>query len=175
MSNWSAIVGARGDDKTKALDQVLSQLQQQGVRLAGFYQERVVDAADEVLGWDIVRLGGPGRRSLARRSPNPDLCEYAFEAPGFAVAAEWARASDVDLLVVGGLGKLEAAETGHWPLVQTLIEDASAPHALLCIRDTSLSSLAFRLPDPQAHLHLPCESAELTTFCTELARLVRRA
>ena len=169
MASWSAIVGARSDDKGAALHHVLDWLRESGVRLGGFYQERVLDDAGEVAGWDVVRLGQPGRASLARRSDEPDMCDYAFKRSGFAAAAAWVDEPGADLIVVGGMGKLEAAGGGHWPVVEGLL--AGSAHTLLCIRDTSLSGVALRLPDPVAYVHLPCDPAELDAFSLRLTQL----
>ncbi|MEZ4219983.1 MAG: hypothetical protein R3B13_03570 [Polyangiaceae bacterium] len=174
MTDWFAIVGARSDDKQRALDQVVACLQSQ-LRLAGFFQERVHDDAGEVSGWDVVRVGGSGREVLARRSPNPELCAYSFEVGGFGAARSWAQ-QDADVVLVGGMGKLEAAGGGHFPVVQALIEAPDAPALLLCIRDTSLANIALRLPDPAGFIHLPCEASELDDFCNAiLERCTMRA
>lgn len=172
MLNWSAIVGSRGADTAGVLHSVLTHLRQVGVQPCGFYQERVLDDAGEIAGWDVVRIGQPGRVALARRSPDPDLCDYGFDPDAFATAASWASAPGADLAVVGGLGKLEAAGSGHWPLVQCLLERSGDASALFCIRDTSLTSLALRMPDPAAFVHLPCDERVLSQFHADMKRLV---
>lgn len=173
MATWSALVGARRDDKATALGRVLAKVEEAGVRVGGFAQERVLDAAGETLGWDVVRIGAPVRQPLARRGEQPDVCDYAFSALGFETAAAWALDARAELVVVGGVGKLEAAGRGHSPLLLRLLEEGTHRHALFCIRDTSLAAVALSIPDPESHLQLPCEPSQLDEFADGLVELVR--
>lgn len=168
MSSWSAIVGAPGTEKGRAAQKLAALLRARGLAVAGFVQEDVPDAAGETQGWDIVSVADPTRIGvLARVSSAPDLCGYAFSEAGFALARELAR-QPADVVIVGGVGKLEAAKQGHWPLLQSLIESARAPHVVACVRDTCLATVAFALPDPLDYVELPCSDAELGRLADRL-------
>ena len=74
-------------------------------------------------------------------------------------------------MVIGGVGKIEAARAGHWPLLESLILDPEAPHVIACVRDTCIATIALALPDPEAHVMLPCDDAELASFAHEVASI----
>jgi nucleoside-triphosphatase THEP1 len=167
MSSWSLIVGKAGTRKNRAARSVARALESRGLGVAGFLQEEVTDDQGETLGWDVVRITDDRRFPLARVSADPTLCGYRFDDEGFARAAEWARAA-ADVVVVGGVGKLEAAERGHWPVLSELIASASAPHVMACVRDSSLATIALSLPDPSTYLELPCDAARLEAFVREI-------
>lgn len=169
MSSWSAIVGAPGTEKGRAAKKLAELLQARGLRVAGFVQEDVSGASGETLGWDIVSVSAPEKVGiLARTSSEPDLCGYAFQPAGFAFARELAS-ERADVVIVGGVGKLEAAKQGHWPVLAELVERADGPHVVACIRDTCLSSVALALPDPLDYVELPCDDAALAELAERLS------
>lgn len=168
MSEWSVIVGRAGSEKGELARRVIDALLAAGLQVGGFVQKSVADAAGETLGWDVERIDRSERCVLARTSPEPTLCSYAFEAEGFARAADWSR-QPADVVVVGGVGKIEAARGGHWPLLEGLILDPDAPHVIACVRDSCLATVALALPDPVAHVTSPCDAAELSSFAQEVA------
>jgi len=167
MSSWSLIVGQAGSEKNRAALSVARALESRGLSVAGFVQEEVSDDQGETLGWDVVSIADDRRFPLARVSTDPTLCGYRFDDEGFAQAAAWAREA-ADVVVVGGVGKLEAAERGHWPVLRELIGSAAAPHVMACVRDTSLATIALALPDPSTYLELPCDDAALEAFVHEI-------
>lgn len=163
MASWSVIVGATGTNKGRVALRVARTLAQRGLRVAGFVQEEVSDAAGEPLGWDVVSVTDESRCILARRADDDTLCGYRFEDSGFDQARRWAMAPS-DVVIIGAVGKLEAAQRGNWAVLEALVRDAKAPHAVACIRDSSLSTVALSLPDPEAYVELPCTDAALDDF-----------
>ena len=156
MTQWSAIVGGAGTEKGRAARKLAALLEARGLRVAGFVQNDVSDDAGETLGWDIASVTDPERVGvLARISQDPDLCGYKFEQAGFELARALSD-QPADVVVIGGVGKLEAAERGHWP------------HVVACIRDTCLSAIALALPDPLDYVELPCDDAELERLAERL-------
>ena len=168
MAGWAAIVGAAGTNKSATARQVARRLERRGLRVGGFLQVDVADAAGETQGWDVERVSDGERVTLARRSADPTLCSYAFVESGFARAAAWAR-DEAEVVVIGGVGKLEAAQGGHWPALEALVREPSAPLVIACVRDSCLATVAFALPDPAAHIMLPCDAAEVARFADEIA------
>ncbi len=170
MTSWSAIVGAPGTQKGRAAKLLSRMLGSRGLRVAGFVQEEVCDANGEVTGWDVESVSTPERRTvLARtRTTDPTICGYAFEPDGFAAARAFAL-EPADVVIVGGVGKLEAAKQGHFPLLAERCAATTGPHVVLCIRDTCLASIAFELPDPIDHVQLPCDTSELERLAATIA------
>jgi nucleoside-triphosphatase THEP1 len=169
MASWSAVVGAVRTDKLGFARQLVQCLEQLGIEVGGFVQP---DAGDG--GWDLENLSNGERRSLARRSSDPTICDIAFDPTAFDTAARWATESHPDVLVVHSVGKLEAAERGHWPLLSALLAEPAAPHLVLCIRDNCLATIALRLEDPIAHIELPAGTQRVSEFAREVARAVAR-
>ncbi len=172
MSAWSAIVGAAGTNKCEVAREVVRAPAARGLRVGGFLQVDVPGADGETEGWDVERVADGVRVVLARKSEDPTICGYAFREPGFAEAAAWAGEA-CDVVIVGGVGKLEAAKRGHWPVLEALIGAPDAPHVVACVRDTCLATIAFALPDPVAHVGLPCGSDEIARLADQIARAVR--
>lgn len=172
MSSWSAIVGRSGSDKGRAALGVARELARRGLALAGFVQQELRDEAGEPAGWDLVHVARDERFALARVSADATLCGYRFDDTGFDRAREWSMTA-ADVVVIGGVGKLEAAERGHWPVLSALVADPSAPHVIACVRDTVLSTVALALPDPAAYLELPSTEADLAAFIEQVERAAR--
>jgi nucleoside-triphosphatase THEP1 len=171
VAGWSAFVGAVRSDKHGFARWLARRLEAAGLRVGGFAQVVVHGAEGEILGWDIECLQTGERTALARQSPEPLLCSYAFDEQAFAVAAERLARAGKDVVIAEGLGKLEAAGRGHWRAVLRAIEDASpgAPHVVLGIRDTSLAAIALALPDPEAHVELPASEEAAEEFARAVA------
>ncbi|MCC6903940.1 MAG: DUF2478 domain-containing protein [Polyangiaceae bacterium] len=169
MSHWSAIVGKPGTEKGQAAKKLAALLEARGFAVAGFVQDDVSDAAGKTVGWDISSVTGPAERGvLAREAAEADLCGYKFEPSGFQLARRLSQRA-ADVVIVGGVGKLEAAEQGHWPLLKALIDREPGPHVVACIRDTCLSAIALALPDPLDSVELPCDAADLERLAERLA------
>jgi nucleoside-triphosphatase THEP1 len=172
MGQWSAVVGRSKSEKDRIALGVAQGLAQRGIRVGGFVQLRSHDAEGELAGWDVCRVSDGTRYALARRSNDPDLCSYRFDDEGFALAKAWSRAEPAEVIFIGGVGKLEAAERGHWPVLSELVERADGPLVVACIRDTSLATIALRLPDPVEALELPAEEDVVRAFTDAIAERV---
>jgi nucleoside-triphosphatase THEP1 len=171
--SWSAIIGGRKTDKTAAALAVARALQARGLTVGGFVQRDQHTETGDHLGITVERVDGTARCVLARTSSTPELCDYAFEPQGFAQAAAWA-CEPCDVVVIGGVGKLEAARTGHFDVLARLASATTGPHVLACVRDSCLSPVALLLPDADGWLELPCDDAALARFADELATRVSR-
>jgi nucleoside-triphosphatase THEP1 len=171
MSSWSVIIAPVGRDKSEPTRRVIVELTLRGLAVGGFLQVWLGDDA-RVRGWDVERVDGSERTLLARESADPTLCSWAFEPSAFARAAAWAR-EPADVVIIGGVGKMEAAREGHWPLLASLIADPAAPHVIACVRDSCLANIALELPDPVADLTLPCDPAALESFVATVADTAR--
>lgn len=172
--SWSAIIGGRNTDKPGAALAVARRLEAKGLRVGGFVQREVLDDKGEVKGWDVERLDGSERRLLARTSDTPELCDYTFDAAGFAQAAAWAQ-EPCDVVVVGSVGKLEADKKGHFSVLERLARAEGGPHVLACVRDSCLSPVGLVLPDATSWIELPCDDAALEQFAAALADAVSPA
>lgn len=168
MNPWIAIAGAREQGRLELTDRLCAELARRGVRVTGFVQAPVVDADESVLGYDVIDLGTGERRALARESDVPEICNWGFDRDAFEAAREWAlRPADVCVLEVG---RLEAAERGHWP---TILSAMRAPGrvVVLGVRPNVVASIAVRLPDPIELVELPAPSAELDAFVDRVSQL----
>jgi len=170
--SWSAIVGGRKTDKPKAALAVARRLEERGLRVGGFIQREVLDEKGEVAGWDVERVDGSARKLLARTSDTPELCDYTFDAAGFAQAAAWAS-EPCDVVVVGSVGKLEAEKQGHFSVLERLATAPQGPHVLACVRDSCLTSVGLALPDATSWVELPCDDAALDAFADALGASLR--
>ena len=74
-------------------------------------------------------------------------------------------------MFIGGVGKLEAAERGHWPVLAELVNEERGPVVVACIRDTSLATVALKLPEPALALELPAEADAVREFTDAVAAL----
>ena len=172
MGQWSAVVGRSKLEKDRVALEVARNLARRGIRVGGFVQLRSHDDDGELIGWDVCRVSDGERYALARRSSDPDLCSYRFDDDAFALAKAWSREEPAEVVFIGGVGKLEAAERGHWPVLSELVERADGPHVVACIRDTSLSTIALRLPDPVEALELPAADDVVRAFTDAVAERV---
>jgi len=165
---WSAIIGGRKTDKTGAALAVARALEAKGLRVGGFVQRDLHLPSGDHLAIDVERVDGAARCTLARTTSTPELCDYLFEPSGFAQAAAWAS-EPCDVVVIGGVGKLEAARGGHFPVLERLATAEGGPHVLACVRDSCLSPVGLLLPDASEWLELPCDDAALVRFAEALA------
>jgi nucleoside-triphosphatase THEP1 len=152
--------------------EVVRRLEAKGLVVRGFVQREVLSADGAITGWDVERVGGEGRTALARTSANPELCDYTFEAAGFVQAARWA-AEPCDVVVVGGVGKLEAEKQGHFPMLERLVRAERGPHVVAVVRDSCLTQVGLSLPDASGWVELPCDDAALDALADEVTRAAR--
>ncbi len=153
---------------TLALAEALGRL---GLRVGGFVQRRVFDAHGEVAGWDVEAVAGSERRALARESSRPERCKWGFEQQTFRWASELATQAGLDVVFVGGVGHLECASRGHWPLIENLLGQCTGAPVVLTVRRSCIANIVLRSPDPKAALELPATPEQLGRF----ACLIRTA
>jgi nucleoside-triphosphatase THEP1 len=169
MAGWSAIVGPVGSNKTGHALHVARALRARGLRVGGFVQHELRGPDGAIEGWDLEHVAGGDRLPLARRSPTPAICGWGFDDEAFAAAARWLRDRGADVVVAGGVGKLEAAGRGHWPALHEVASLGVGPHAVLCVRADCLSTIALGLPDPLAFVELPARATEVQRLVDAIA------
>lgn len=167
---WAAIVGRGDEGRREAVDIIVAALQAGGFSVGGFVQQASMQGGERT-GFDLLPVAGGARIALARISPDPLLCDYAFDTDAFARAKAWSLAEGADVTIVEA-GKLEAGREGHWPVIEAVT--ASGPRlGLLLIRRNALAPIALRLPDPVAALDLPADQRECAAFVEELTAILR--
>jgi hypothetical protein len=77
------------------------------------------------------------------------------------------------VVLVGGVGKLEADKQGHFPVLERLARAPGGPHVLAVVRDSCLTQVGLALPDASGWVELPCDDAALERFADEVAARVR--
>jgi hypothetical protein len=159
-----------------ALDLLVTRWRSTGLIVAGF-RPREGDERDErgkAIDLFLEDLGSGARVALARIDPTtPDLCSYRFAEGAFEAAARWCAPEGKDVVVLGGLGPLEAAGRGHAPLLRALVGAEHSALPVLAIRRDALAAIALTLPDPAAALELPADAASLSAFAREVEEAVR--
>lgn len=171
MNPWIAIVGARESGRhtlTRALSRALSA---RALSVRGFLQVPVVDEHGATEGYDLLDIAGGDRLPLARPSASPRICGWGFAEDAFRAARTWcAMPSDVVVLEVG---RIEAAEDGHWPAVLAALR--GPPRLVVVgIRPAVLAAIALRLPDPSDAIELPTEELAQQAFVDRVAELAAR-
>jgi nucleoside-triphosphatase THEP1 len=173
---WAAVVGGSREGRDVALDLLVAHWRSAGLVVAGF-RPRDGDERDEhgkAVDLYLEDLESGTRVALARTDPTtPDLCSYRFAEGAFEAAARWCAPDGKDLVVVGGLGPLEAAGRGHTPLVRALVGAEHTALPVLAIRRDALAAIALALPDPVAALELPADAATISAFAREVEGAVR--
>ncbi len=172
---WAAVVGGARDGRDAALDALVARWRAAGLAIGGFRPRDGVelDERGKVIYLYLEDLGSGTRVPLAHTDPtSPDVCSYRFDPEAFVAAARWCAPEGRDLVVLGGLGPLEAAGRGHAPLVRTLIDARQSPLAVLVIRRDALAAIALGLPDPVAALELPADEAAVSSFAGEVGAAV---
>lgn len=173
---WAALVGGSREGRDVALDLLIAHWRSAGLALAGF-RPRDGDERDErgkVVDLYLEDLQSGARVALARIDPTtPDLCSYRFDPAAFEEAARWCTPDGKDLVVLGGLGPLEAAGRGHGPFARELVNGAHTALPVLAIRRDALATIALALPDPVAALELPAAPEAVLAFAREVEAAVR--
>lgn len=168
---WVAVVGGSREGRDAALDTLVARWRARGVPLSGF-RPRDGDRRDEQgkpLELYLEDLASGARVPLGTVDPTaPDVCSYRFDAEAFATAARWCEETRGGLVVLAGLGPLEAAGRGHAPLVHAVLTGDGDAVAVLSIRRDALAAIALELPDPLAALELPADEAALERFGREV-------
>lgn len=170
MNRWAAIVGRTGDGRRDVTDAVVEHLRSAGLRVGGFVQ-RAVTEGDEPVGWDAVDLAAGRRCRVARAGPDPELCEWCFDAEGIGTCRSWATAPDLDVVLLEA-GPLEARGQGHWPTLRAVL-DGPPRLAVVGVRPSALAAVALALPDPVAGIELPEGPEAVEAFAREIVLAAR--
>lgn len=171
MNPWIAIVGTRADGRHDVLARLHRELTERNRRVAGFLQVPLEEAGERV-GYDLVELNRGARVPFARESDAPRICNWAFAPEAFAAAHRWVVEEEADVSMLE-VGRIEAAEDGHWPAVLSALR-VPGRTVVLGIRPAVLASIALRLPDPVDALELPAGGAQISAFVDRLGRTVAR-
>jgi len=173
---WAALVGGSREGRDGAIDALISQWRTDGLVVGGF---RSCDGDDrdeqgKPLSMFLQDVSTGARVPLAVTDPTtPDVCSYRFDEAAFATARRWCETAGLDVVVLGGLGPLEAAGRGHASLVRAVVTQPSAALPVLAIRRDALAAIALSLPDPVADLELPASSGTVAAFARQVERAVR--
>jgi nucleoside-triphosphatase THEP1 len=143
MTRWALIAAEGGGDYGRCALQVSQELSAAGIRTAGFVQRKMVDAEGRK-SYELVRLHRDEQVLLAvdgvvPRGPSQEaFCSMAFHNHGFELARAWLEEDgrDADLLILGGVSKLETAGKGHCPTVEAAL--GSDKLVLVCARASQL-------------------------------------
>ncbi len=166
-ARWAAIVGREKTGRVRAVWSLVDALRGIGVSVGGVVQQRASGGDIDIV--DIVT----GRcRRLAGTSPDPDVCDWGFEADVFAEVRALLSDTHTEVLFVHA-GRVEAQGRGHWATVCDVLERDVL--VVLCMPPSSLARIALDLPDPIAALELPADESDVDWFVDELQRLARPA
>jgi nucleoside-triphosphatase THEP1 len=168
VNPWVAVVGRQTTGRTQVLDKLAAGLRQAGLRVGGALQRPACEG-DEVVGYDAISPSSGDVVALARKGPEPELCEWRFCEDALDRVREWATAPHAQVIVLE-LGPLEARGQGNWPAVRAAL---AAPDRLviLGIRPAVLAPVVLRLPDPEDGLELPAPASEVDSFVERIVLL----
>lgn len=192
MTRWALLTAERSADHAAHLARIVERLAAEGVRTAGFLQVKLV-SPDGAKRYELVRVGGGDERVLlaaeglpaeglpaeTTTAPESFSCALRFRDAAFATAAGWlsADADAADLLVVGGIGRLELHGQGHAPALAAALGRGLAP-VLLGVRASRLGAVIDRFGldegDLVAALEEPAGAAAFEAFIAGLVLACRR-
>jgi excisionase family DNA binding protein len=138
-----------GADAGGVLGHLAADLTRLGLRVAGFVRVPRRGRGG-VQGYDLKRLGRPGRVPLARReaaSGGSSYARFAFRAGAFRTAAGWLKSdgAHADVLVIDGAGALEAGGGGHLATLVWACRRVGRTAVVLCVREDHLPTILQRL------------------------------
>lgn len=176
MVRWALIECERLKPKSELVLELARALQAQGLRVGGFAQPERRDERGEK-GYELVRLSTGERAALARggttAKPGEEaVCDFAFDPSSFDLARRWIEAdAGADVLILDGVGKLEAAGRGHAASLRRALELSPPARVVVAARPSQLFYLVERygLEEPLASLGLPAEEADRAAFALALA------
>ncbi len=172
MACWALISGEDSVDRATCALSAAERLTGLGLSVGGFIQRRDVDAEGRK-GYTLVRLGGLGQAAETAPlavpgtpPPGPDegpSCSMTFDPAAFATAARWAAEdaeAGADLLVFGGVSRLEVSGHGHYAALSAALarSESGGPAVLFCARASLLPRVLDRLgleDEPLAAIELP--------------------
>jgi len=146
------------EESTACALSVVAHLKAAGICTAGFFQHKSTNAHGQKR-YELVRLHGDERALLAveglaaKKENEEPFCSIVFHNDSFATACRWVEedAHTAELLLVGGIGKLEVFDKGHSKLLEHLLKKDAAL-LLLCVRASQLSYVMERFVLPEDRL-----------------------
>jgi nucleoside-triphosphatase THEP1 len=177
MVRWALIECERSKPKSEFALELSRALAGKGLRVGGFAQPERRDERGEK-GYELVRLSTGEREELARggvaaRPGEEAVCDFAFRQGAFDLARRWIEAdAGADVLILDGIGKLEAAGRGHAASLRRALELSPPARVVVAARPSQLFYLVerFGLEEPIASLRLPAAEGERADFARALAR-----
>ena len=179
MARWAVVTYGSADDRAAEVRALAAQLQARGVPVAGFAQEKRVDAEGRA-SFELIRLGRDERRSLGAtggaeaKAASQGECTFTFSSEGFARARAWLEedAPGAQVLFLSEVSKLEVGGQGHHDALVWALELPETKKVVLVARANQLSYLVEKLKppgEPVAYLELPASPAQKQAFVEALA------
>ncbi|XP_020284075.1 cancer-related nucleoside-triphosphatase homolog isoform X2 [Pseudomyrmex gracilis] len=129
------LTGPPGIGKTTVCKKVASTLEKKGVRFDGFYTEEVRNQSGSRIGFDVVRVADPERRSSLSRLKNLteiqkvskyQVGNYTVFLDNFEAVALPSLDSDTDILLIDEIGKMKLFSKDFKKKVTDIIFGSSA-------------------------------------------------
>ena len=171
MARWALVGCEPSKPRSDFVQELARALSSTGVRVGGFAQlERRVERGEK--GFELLRFSTGERAILAlggvaARGEQEAFCSYAFRLDGFALARRWIEEDALaEVLVLDGIGKLEAAGRGHAASLSFAMSLPAPKRVVIAVRSSQLffAMERFGLEEPFASIELPAEEAERTAF-----------
>lgn len=166
MGGWIAVVGSWKDGRSTVLTSLVRTLQASGLHIGGFVQATAHDP-EGISGFDLTAVCNGATVPLARRSREPDLCDWRFRPEAFEQARAWMLDGDSSICFAHA-GRVEASGRGHWPAIE---ESVGQRHlTIVAVTRSALAPVGLRLPDPVDGIELPAEEHEVNAFMLRVRR-----
>lgn len=162
MAEWSAIVGEKAESASVWAWRVARALSLRGFSVGGFVLVPACAPTGEVIGTNIQRVLGEETCPLMPQTG------AALEESAFERAAGWVREPNRDFVLIDGVGSLEEARGGHWPVLGEAIAASQGPHVILVALRSSLSIISLALPPPLAELVVPAAERRAARYVDAL-------
>jgi nucleoside-triphosphatase THEP1 len=157
-ARWALISAERIEESTACALSIVARLKAVGIRTAGFSQHKSTNAHGQKH-YEVVRLHSHERALLAvdgtsaKGENETFFCSLVFHNDSFATARRWVEEDkhEAELLLLGGVGKLEVFDKGHSRLLEGLLKEDGAL-LLLCVRASQLSYVMERFSFPEERM-----------------------
>jgi len=181
MARWAVVTYGSEVNRSAEVRALAGQLRARGLSVAGFAQEKRLDAEGRA-SFELLRLGRDERRPLGAtggaeakaKAAAQGECTFAFSADAFACARAWLEedAKQAQVLLLSEVSKLEAGGEGHYGALVWALGLAESKVVVFVARANQLSYLVEKLKpggDPVAYLELPSAGPEKEAFLQTLA------
>ncbi len=152
-AKWVVLLRERGHDASVLVRELVRELRQQGLSIAGFVQVPR-RRKGEVIGYEVSRLAGASRKVLARRvrssgkNKNKNTrISFRFESPAFTDALGWLQADSpsAQIVVIDGSGALEGRGAGHYQSLVWALRLKTPKVIIATIRRDQYATISQRL------------------------------